>query len=82
MKEYMKFNMNYIDEGIYLGTAKKHKCMDEQGYLFNVSLASLRVGKYPDAFAKGNKYTIENIKLWTKLNNKNFELIATIESQL
>ena len=75
MKEYLKFGMTYCGEE-FLGVSKKHKCIDADGFLFDVSLASLRVGKYPEQFAKGNKYTIENIKLWTKINGKNFKLIS------
>lgn len=72
--EYLKFNMEYCDNS-FLGVSKKHKCVDMDGFLFDVSLASLRVNKKPDVFHKGNKYTLENIKHWLLLNNKQIQIV-------
>jgi hypothetical protein len=49
---------------------------DNFGYLYLTTLHRLRDFK-PRAFHVSNIYTIHNIKLWCRLNNKNFELIST-----
>lgn len=47
----------------------------QEGYLVITRLNSLKNGQTPNIFDKSNPYTIQNIKLWCKLNDKPFELI-------
>lgn len=58
---------------------KKHNSKlifkDENGYLYGLSLTYLQEKRIPK-FNKSNPYTIQNIKLWCKLNDKPFELIS------
>ena len=48
---------------------------DKDGYLYNSTLKRLFKNKTPEKFHKSNTYSIQNIKLWCKLNNKHFELL-------
>jgi len=49
---------------------------DYEGYFYISNFNNLKCGNKPDKFNKSNPYTIHNIKLWCKLNNKPFELIS------
>ena len=52
--------------------------IDTSGYYYTTILGRLKRGIIPDKFNKSNLYTVQNIKLWCKLNNKSFELISEI----
>ena len=54
----------------------KFKSMTEEGYLVYSSIINLRANKQTLIFATTNPYTIYNIELWIKLNNKKIELIS------
>lgn len=47
---------------------------DSEGYKYNVSLNNLMIGKNPYFVAKGNSFTLLNISLWLKKENKPFVL--------
>ena len=49
---------------------------DKEGYYLKATINSLQKRKNVPMFHKKNPYTIQNIKLWCKLNNKPFELIS------
>jgi len=51
---------------------------DDLGYLYYPQIHHLLNGHPPERFSKSNPYTIHNIKLWCKLNNKPFELVSDI----
>lgn len=59
----------------YLSNNKKLIIVDKDGYYYYCCLANLKLGKSPSKFGNNNPYTIQNIKLWCKLNNKPFELV-------
>ena len=67
---------------IKIERTKKNVCIylkDNYGYLYDkIGIHSIRRGSIPLKFIKSNPYTIQNIKLWCKLNNKPFELISEI----
>jgi len=64
---------------IYLKYAQKLILRDAEGYLYFTSLENLKSNHIPYKFHKSNPYTIKNIKLWMKINNKNdFELLSDI----
>ena len=54
----------------------KIKCKDKLGYLYNTNYESLKNNNLPQRFSKSNPYTIQNIKLWCKLNDKPYELLS------
>jgi len=49
---------------------------DYKGYYYTIKINNLKSGKTPNKFHKLNIYTIQNIKLWCKINNKPFELVS------
>lgn len=59
----------------YVNNLIKLKFKDSDGYVYKNSLISIQNNK-PSRFSVYNPYTIENIKLWCKLNNKPFKLIS------
>lgn len=59
----------------YISVSQKLILKDRDGYFYYSSLSTLRK-HIPDKFNKSNPYTIQNIKLWCKLNDKPFELIS------
>lgn len=63
-------------EDTYVDTKEKATCIDKYGYKYIISLSKLKIGRNPSAFGNGNPYTIDNIKLWLKINNKDLELIS------
>jgi len=78
VKEYVE-NIGYIlisDE--YINSNTKLILKDKEGYYYVISLSKLRNNRKPQAFDVHNPYTIQNIKLWCKLNNKPFELLSNI----
>jgi len=49
---------------------------DSEGYLYFNCLTSIISNNHSRKFDKGNPYSIQNIKLWLKINNKPYELIS------
>jgi hypothetical protein len=49
---------------------------DKEGYWYYSTLANLIKCQKADKFAKSNPYTLQNIKLWCKINNKPFKLLS------
>jgi hypothetical protein len=60
----------------YFGSDKFLYLKDLEGYLYATYWDNLKQLNYPNKFYKSNPYTIRNIKLWLKINNKNFELLS------
>ena len=60
----------------YLGTQQKLIIKDDIGYFYKISLNTFQTGTIPNKFHKSNPYTIDNIKLFCSLNNKQFKLIS------
>jgi len=52
---------------------------DKENYFYISSLSRLYNNNLPRKFHTSNPYTIHNIKLWCKLNNKPFELLDNQE---
>lgn len=57
----------------YLGIKTKIHCVDLDGYNMSICYDSLKNNKGVRRFDKSNPYTIENIKLYIKLNRENVE---------
>jgi len=60
----------------YISVDKNLILKDKNGYFYTSTITNLKAGKMSWKVAKSNPYTIQNIKLWCKLNNKIFELIS------
>ncbi|MFA7157180.1 MAG: zinc-ribbon domain-containing protein [Bacilli bacterium] len=71
---YMKSLGYILISNEYKNTSTKLVFKDEDGYLYYQSL-SMFINGGRSKFDKSNPYTIDNIKLWCKLNNKSFELL-------
>jgi hypothetical protein len=54
----------------------KNLIIKDDNYYYNISLNNLLRGKTPYFAHISNPYSIQNIKTWLKLNNKNFELLS------
>jgi len=76
IKEYI-INLGYelISEK-YVNANSKLILKDKEGYYYFIIWFDIFIGSIPNKFHKSNPYTIKNIKLWLKLNNKEFELIS------
>lgn len=59
----------------YKNFSSKLSFEDEYGYKYEISLGNLLKIHTPDKFNSNNKHTIDNIKLWCKINNKSFEVL-------
>lgn len=79
--------MLFYDKGLliedfsnYDNVDSKLFATDECGYKVVVSYNNLKIrkdGDHHQIFHKSNPYTIDNIKLWVKLNDPKYELIST-----
>lgn len=72
-------NIGYeLINDFYLHNKQKLTVVDSLGYYYFTTLFDLKSGNSPLAFYIKNPYTIQNLKLWCKLNNKNFELVSDL----
>jgi hypothetical protein len=60
----------------YENNQKKMECIDKDGYKLIISYGKLSTGRTPSKFGKGNPNTIENIKLFLKINSIPYELLS------
>lgn len=60
----------------YIRSVEKIVFQDKIGYIYCTSFNNLKSNHKPDFINKNNPYTIKNIKLWIKLNEKPFELLS------
>lgn len=78
IKLWLSLNLSYLEllSKEYINSKHKLTLKDNEGYLYSLNLDSLiNSNKCPSRFYKSNIYTIQNIELWCKLNNKPFKLI-------
>ena len=71
------FNMYEIISDKYISNSKKLELKDKYGYMYVSSWHCLQNKIKPNFAHKSNPYSIQNIKLWCELNNKEFELLST-----
>jgi len=62
----------------YINNSRKLIIKDKYGYYYTIKLNNLKAGYFPCFVEKRNPYTIYNIKLWCKINQKPFKLISEI----
>ena len=65
--------LNYI----YYGKDIKLDLIDNQGYMYQICISSLQSRHELQKFHPQNKYSINNIKLWLKYNNKEYIILST-----
>lgn len=58
------------------GVDKKTTLVDNECYYYEVIWNNILAGYMPVRFYKSNKYTINNIRNWIKLNNKEYVLLS------
>lgn len=74
MKEYVESRGYYLLTKKYVKNDYKILIRDKEGYYFTPRYSDFRSGKNPSKFIKANPYTMRNIRLFLKLNNKPFTL--------
>jgi hypothetical protein len=78
VKDYVE-NLGYeLISNRYKDCFSKLVLKDKSGYYYTVILSNLKQGEIPRKFDIKNPYTINNIKLWCKLNNKPFVLKGNV----
>jgi len=76
VKEHL-FNLGYVLIDLtYKSIKTKLTFKDEEGYYYFCPLVKIKK-KSHEKFHKSNPYTIQNIKLWCKLNDKPMELLSS-----
>lgn len=75
VKILSKYNLILLDTE-YKNVYKKFTVKDKEGYFYLNNLANILASETSERFHTSNSYTIQNIKLWCKINNKSFELIS------
>ena len=60
----------------YINSQTNLLFLDESGYYAVQNLSRILQGNMPQKFAKNNPYTLQNIRLWLKLNKLQLELIS------
>jgi len=60
----------------YLRAIDNLTIKDKDGYYYSSQLFNIKNGKKPHKVHTNNPFTIQNIKLWCKLENKPFELLS------
>lgn len=76
VKKYIEEKGYVLLSDTYIKNSVKLKIQDKDGYLYFLSFKVLKLERSYNKFDKNNPFTIQNIKLWCKLNNKPFELIS------
>ena len=78
VKEFVESLGYFIIDNEYINIRTKLTIKDNLNYYYYITLDSIKGERRPRKFDKSNPYTIQNIKLWCKLNNKLFELVSDI----
>lgn len=76
VKKYIENRNYFLISDTYKNNRTKLTLKDSCGYLYYISFDNFQSNRNPEKFHKSNPYTIQNIKLWCKLNNKPFELVS------
>lgn len=67
---FESYGLYLIDE--YKGFSKYHKCTDKDGYIMDIRPNDLNRVSNRNKFGKSNKYSIYNVGIWLKINDKTF----------
>lgn len=77
VKEYFSERGFELLDEMYINNSTKLTTKDKYGYKRNIRFSDFLKGKIGRRFHKANPYTIENIKLWLKLNIPEYKLLST-----
>lgn len=73
----IEYLMNEGYNVLYQVSKYEYYCSDELGYKYKINIRNYKRGSLPYKFHKGNKYSIDNIELYLKLNNlTRYELLT------
>jgi len=75
-KRFGKLGLTIIDEAEFVNSKSKMTAVDEEGYKVYLLVNRLPYLKSYRRFDKNNPYTIDNIKLWLKINDPDYELVS------
>ena len=78
IKLWLKLNNTLLKlvSNEYINNKKKLTLKDDDGYFYYCCLSVIQQKHNSGKYNKSNPYTIQNLKLWCKLNNKEFELVS------
>jgi DNA-directed RNA polymerase subunit RPC12/RpoP len=77
VKKKLQANNLIMIKDEYINSKAKFDIVDNEGYKYEISFGEyLQYNKILDRFSKFNIHTINNIKLWLKLNNYKNELLS------
>lgn len=73
-KEIKKRGYMLMDK--YINSSIKMTLKDKEGFLYSITWDNFKHNKNPMKFYKNNPYTIQNIKLWMKVNAVGYKLLS------
>ncbi len=76
VKEYIESLGYILLSDIYINSNTKLIFKDKEGYYYTSNLNNLKNSKFPWLVHTSNPYSLQNIKLWLKLNNKPYILVT------
>lgn len=76
IKLFSNNGLNIENPEIYQNIKTKFNCYDELGYRYSLSTVNVKSSNSYAKFQKRNPHTVENIKLWLKLNDPDYELLS------
>lgn len=76
-KRFERLGLSIVDEAEFVNSNSKMTAVDKEGYRVYMLVERLPRLKSYRRFDKNNPYTIDNIKLWVKLNDPDYELLST-----
>ncbi len=77
--EEIVLDMGYKLLEIYFNGMQRVVILDKRGYKYDTELHNLMAGYKPRVVRTTNPFSLENISLWIKLNNRNFKLVESGE---
>ena len=76
IRQYINNLGLYLISDKYINAKSKLIISDKEGYYYFIDWNSIQQNNLSDKFIISNPYTIQNIRLWCKLNDKPFELLS------
>ena len=70
------FELKLISGQSYKNANTRLTVETKDGYLLKINYSSLKLGEIPWFIDNRNEFSIHNIKLWLKINNKPYELLS------
>ena len=77
--EEIVLSLGYKLLEVYFNGMQRVIISDKRGYKYDTELHNLMAGYKPRVVRTTNPFSLENISLWIKLNNRNFKLVESGE---